>query len=69
MFVNCASIKWAVRFQNMVTYVKMIILAILVVIGLTEVVSGKNHFVSNLLHPTSVCIFSVLNLLNNQELL
>ena len=51
MFINCASVKWATRIQDSFTFGKLIALAILIVIGLIEVGSGKNHFVSNFLCP------------------
>ena len=51
MFINCASVKWATRIQDSFTFGKLIALAILIVIGLIEVGSGKNNFVSNLFTP------------------
>ena len=57
MCINCASVKWATHIQNSFTFGKFIALAILIVIGLIEFGSGKNNFVSNLLHPNiSMCI-------------
>ena len=51
MFINCVSAKWAMRIQNLVTFGKHTALTILIVIGLIEVGTGKNNFVSNLLCP------------------
>ena len=48
MFINCASVKWAARIQDSFFFGKIIGLVILIVIGLIEVGSGKNNFVSNL---------------------
>ena len=41
MFINCASVKWATRIQDTFTFGKLIALAILIVIGLIEIGSGK----------------------------
>ena len=46
MFINCVSIKWALCFQNLFTYGKVITLLILMVVGLVAVGSGKNNFAS-----------------------
>ena len=60
MFINCASVKWAARIQDSFTFGKLIALAILIVIGLIEIGSGKNDFVSNFLYPNISMHISVL---------
>ena len=42
MFINCASVRWATRIQDTFTFGKLIALAILIVIGLIELGSGKS---------------------------
>ena len=51
MFMNCASVKWAMHIQKVVICGKFIAFVILIVIGLIEVGSGKDNFVSKPLHP------------------
>ena len=51
MLINCASVKWAARIQDSFAFGRLTALAILIVIGIIEVGSGKNNFVSNLLYP------------------
>ena len=48
------------RIQNIFTFGQLIALSILIVIGLIDVGSGKDNFLTYPYTLTSVCIFSVL---------
>ena len=41
-FVNCASVKWATRMQNVFTVAKMVAIVMLVITGLVRLSQGNN---------------------------
>ena len=63
-FVNCASVKWATRMQNVFTAAKMVAIIMLVVTGLVRMGQGNRHFLLCFFHSSA--LYPILPSSHNQ---